>query len=140
MSLVINNAAKLLLNLKGNQDTILDILTNLHHSQDQIHLEQLSKAGIIYLGPGCLLRGKDFILYAQGKLKDKLNMKNNVLVPNLDQLNYLFNSSMQFDNLPNATDSNELKEELNKLHKRIEEMKNSQADLGTALSPHDIHL
>lgn len=106
---------------------------------EQITIVQLSKAGVIYLEPGCLLKGQDFTLTIHSNRKNKLDTSTDIFIPEMDQLNYIINSTMPFENFINTTDTSEIKYALQTLHKRIEHMKTSQVEVEETLSYHDIH-
>lgn len=106
---------------------------------EQINKIQLSKAGVIYLEPGCLLKAQDFTLNIQSQKKNRMEMSPDIFIPEMDQLNFIINSTMPFENYKDETDSGEMKYALQQLHKRIEDMKNNQVEAGDIISSHDIH-
>ncbi|KAJ8736337.1 hypothetical protein PYW08_006993 [Mythimna loreyi] len=106
---------------------------------EEINKITLSNAGVFYLGPGCLLKGQDFTLNIQSPKKNIIGMSPNIFIPEMDQLNLIINSSLPLKYYEDVTDSGEMKDALETLHKRIVDLNKSRVEVGDTLSSHDIH-
>lgn len=108
--------------------------------EHQVTAERVSKAGIITLGEGCVIKGETFTIYSHTQRANYLRVQPDVIKVDIPPINYIFNITIPVIGT-NKTADDELstfKTELNQIDKQIEKMK-SEGDGIDPITSHDVH-
>lgn len=107
--------------------------------QDHIATTQLTQAGIIAVGQGCVIKTYDFTVYGhKDTYSSIIKTSPDIVAPEIPAMNYLINISYPTGTTLNDPDEEERHRELDKIHRNIESMK-GQEGLTSEMSYHDVH-
>ncbi|CAK1595909.1 unnamed protein product [Parnassius mnemosyne] len=106
---------------------------------DRVIGERLTKAGVISLDKGCLLKGQDFTLLSHQIYTHQIEMNKDLILPKIDPLNNIIKISIPLETFDeNDTNLSDLNSSLHNLDRQIKDLKKNNVQL-TTLSSHDIH-
>lgn len=106
--------------------------------QNQLTIEQVSKAGIITLGNDCLIKSDQFTIYSHKLHMSEVELKSNVLVPKIAPINHILNISVPLSIIPLAYNISEHQKYLKDIGDQIKQMK-AEKVLTDRISYHDVH-
>ncbi|XP_037302771.1 uncharacterized protein LOC115440781 [Manduca sexta] len=108
--------------------------------EDQITGLQLSNAGLLTVGHGCLIKSKEFTVYTHKQDQTKIVLEHKLLTPNINPINNIINISLpHIENIAlNATDVADHHRRLSAIEKQINNMK-QEVPILNDVSSHDIH-
>lgn len=104
---------------------------------DQITAHQLTQAGLLSIGQGCIIKTNNFTLYSHKPYLSELRTNSEIYAPVIAPINHIINISIPKLVLENKTQ--DLEQEISEVDKRIQSMKEAYVKLPDNLSYHDIH-
>lgn len=107
----------------------------------QVTAERVSKAGIIRLGNGCVIKGEAFTIYSHMQQSNHLTIQPDDLKVDVPPINNIFNITVP-NNEVKMTNDEELityNNQLNRIGDQIKQMKNEGDDVAEHFSSHDVH-
>ena len=103
---------------------------------EKITAQTLSKAGIVTIQEGCLIKGKDFTLYAQRSKKSNLKIMTDIFTPTIPtEINHLLTIPMPTQELNFSSFVND---SLNDLDLKLKQLRKDSESVDV-ISYHDIH-
>ena len=105
---------------------------------EQVNVHQLSGTNIINIEQGCLVKTENYTVYTHKHQESRVDIKYNIETPVVAPINHLMNITVDKVAIMDDAQSNTTHEQLRKLGKQIEVMKNSKG-LSDNITIHDVH-
>ncbi|KAJ8720880.1 hypothetical protein PYW08_006345 [Mythimna loreyi] len=110
----------------------------------QVTAEQLTKAGVITLGDGCVIKGDTYTVYSHKKLTNVLNTTADVLKIEIPPINNIINLSIPIEAIDEQSDHTHIvtQDQVRKVNVMLSHMKDESSidnDLEDGFSYHDVH-
>ncbi|XP_047986323.1 uncharacterized protein LOC125226394 [Leguminivora glycinivorella] len=103
---------------------------------DQVTAHQLTNAGLINVGHGCIIKTNNFSVFPHKPHWSELKMKPDLYIPIMAPINHVINITIP--PLQQKNESEDLQRETNELGEKIEQLKTTEVNAET-ISYHDIH-
>lgn len=103
---------------------------------DQVAMHRLSGSGIITMGQGCVIKGRDFTLHSIQHQSNQVKLSSDIIIPELDPINHLIN--IKIPSINGMPEEGSMNTSLNGLGEAIQNLKNSDVQVDD-MSYHDIH-
>lgn len=102
-----------------------------------IAMERVTKASVISLGNGCVIKGDSFTIMSHKRFSNNINIQPDVMTPDIPYINNIINVT-----IPNTTvidtETSGLKNDLKLIGEQIKDMKSERGVAGV-ISYHDVH-
>ncbi|XP_049877550.1 uncharacterized protein LOC126374847 [Pectinophora gossypiella] len=106
--------------------------------EDQVTTQQLTGAGLISVGHGCIIKTDEFMIYPHKPHTSEIRISPNLYTPTISPINNLINLTIPHLSLPNASYS-ELEQEASDIGNKIKTLKTSEPVLSDGVTYHDVH-
>lgn len=113
--------------------------------ENQVAAERVSKAGVIALGDGCVIKGDTFTIYSHTQQSNTITVQSPALKVDIHPINNIFNTSIPLIHLTGINGSNykHFEKDFDVIEKQIQQMKSKDdSDIITdtnSLNIHDVH-
>ncbi|CAH0726287.1 unnamed protein product, partial [Brenthis ino] len=105
---------------------------------EHVFSQNISKAGIIHLQPGCSIKGDDFTLISYQQLTNTIDLQPRIYTPTVNEINHLINISIPIETISGLNVSN-INKTFNDLSLQIKSIQQNSQLIDLGVSYHDLH-
>lgn len=105
---------------------------------DQVTAYQLTNAGLLNIGHGCIIKTDNFTVYPHKPHWSELKTQPEIYIPIMAPINHIINITIPLTHLPEGNESQEMQKDLIEIGEKINNLKEAEVP-SEDLSYHNIH-